>query len=98
MSIKTFLSGYRSLIFWLIWGVVMSWMFGVIMKDFRTSSAIFMGLAIYLGLIIQFVKSRWIKIVASCLGAVAFLFIVRKPLVCLYQMTTNQKISRQLLV
>jgi hypothetical protein len=89
---------YRSLVFWLIWGITMGVMFGIILEDFKTSFIIFMGYGIFLGLIIQFVKLKWLKSVAVLICLVIAVILVWKPVVSFFQVITNQKISRHFLV
>ncbi|MHC4756139.1 MAG: hypothetical protein ACYTBP_13465 [Planctomycetota bacterium] len=98
MGIRTYLKEYRPLIFWLIWGICMSSLFGLTTRDYKTSFAVFMGFGIYLGLVIQFVKVKWQRVVARCICLAVAIIIVWKPVVSLFQVTTHQKISRQFLV
>jgi hypothetical protein len=98
MGIRTFLIKYRSLIFWLVWGISMSLMVGFIIKDFQTSFTIFMCYGIFLGLTLQFVKIKWLRRLAVFICVVFAIIIVWKPVVSLYQRAMNKKISRQFLV
>ena len=98
MGIRTFLKEYRPLVFWLVWGICMSLWFGLTTRNYQTSFAIFMGFGIYLGLVIQFVKVKRFRVVALCICLAVAIIIVWKPVVGLFQVATNRKISRQFLV
>jgi hypothetical protein len=98
MSIRTFLKKYRPLLFWLTWGICMSLWFGLTTRDYQTCFAIFMGFGIYLGLVIQFVKLKWLRAVACCICLAVAVIIFWKPVVSFFQVTTHRKISRQFLV
>ena len=98
MGIKTFLKEYRSLVFWLVWGICMSLWGGLTVWDYQTSFAIFMGFGIYLGLVSQFVKVKWHRVVAWCLCWAVAGIATWKPAVSFFQVTTHQKISRRFLV
>ncbi|MHC4117083.1 MAG: hypothetical protein ACYSWO_06215 [Planctomycetota bacterium] len=76
----------------------MSLCFGLATRNRQTSFAIFMGLGTYLGLVSQFVKAKWHRVVAVCICLAVAIVIVRKPVVSLLQVTTHRQISRQLLV
>ena len=97
-SIITFLKNYQSLIFWLIWGISMSVIFGFILDDFRTSFAIWMGFGIYLGVTLQFFENKRLKSAAVLLCVIVAIFLVWKPMISFVQRNTHQKISRQFLV
>ena len=98
MPITIILKKYRILVFWLIWAIAMGLMFGFITGARQTSFIIFMGFGVFLGLVMQFVTSRWIKTAAWFLCVLIALLLVWKPVVSLLQGTTGQKISRSFLV
>jgi len=64
IDLRTFFKKYHYLIFWLILGLSMSLIFGFMIGDHQTSFVIFMAFGIYLGLVIQFVKLKWLRVVA----------------------------------
>jgi len=97
-DIKTFLKKFRTLFFWLFWGIFMSVMFGLIMRDYQTSFTIFMGFGIFLGMTLHFVKSKWLRRLAVFLCVVFALNMVWKPLISSVQSLLKQKISRSFLV
>ena len=84
MGIRTFLTKYRPLVFWLIWGICMSLWFGITTRNYQTSFAIFMGFGIYLGLVTQFVKVKWHRVVARCICLAVAIIIVWKPVVSFF--------------
>ncbi len=96
--IAAFVKKYRLLVFWLIWGMIMGLMFGLILEDFKTSYAIFMGFGIYLGVVLQFVQLKWLRSAGLiiCLGFA--IMLAWKPVVSFLQAVTYQKISRHFLV
>jgi len=98
IAIRAFLKEHRLLVFWLVWGICMSWCFGATTRDYQTGFAIFMGFGIYLGLVTQFVKVKWHRVVARCICLAVAITIAWEPVVSLFQVTTHQKISRQFLV
>ena len=98
LRVRNFLKEYRALVFWLIWGLSMSLVFGFIIGDHQTSFVIFMGYGIFLALIIQFVKIRWLRLVGWLICLVIAVIIVWKPVISFFQMNLNQKISRNFLV
>jgi hypothetical protein len=97
-DIRNFLKKYYFLIFWLVWGISMSLMFGFMLQDFQTCFTIFMGFGIFLGLILQFVKIKWLRRSAWFICVVIAIIIVWKPVISFVQRTLNQKISRNFLV
>jgi hypothetical protein len=76
----------------------MGLIFGIILADFQSSFTIFMGFGIFLGVILQFVNIKWIRLAAWITCLVIALFMVWKPIVSLYQMALNKKISQPFLV
>jgi len=97
-NIRAFLKKYRVLIYWLVWGISMSLMFGFMLQDFRTGFTIFMGFGIYLGLTLQFVEIKWLRRVALFICVVIAIIIVWKPVLSFVQINLNQKISRNFLI
>ena len=57
-----------------------------------------MGYGIFLGAIIQFVRSKWLKGAVLLLRLVLATILIWKPVISFYQVITNQNISRHLLV
>jgi hypothetical protein len=98
LSIWTFLKKYPILIFWFVWGIAMSLMFGLMFKDFIIFFTIFMAYGIFLGLTLQFVKAKWLRRAAALFCVIIALIILWKPLVSFAQIILNQKISRSFLV
>jgi hypothetical protein len=97
-SLFTVIKSYRILVFWLIWGIVMSLVFGFRLDDNLHSFTIFMGFGIFLGLVLQFVHITWLKRTAVALCLVVAATLVWKPVVSFVQRISNQNISRTLLV
>jgi len=97
-SIRTFLKKYKNLLFWLVWGIGMSLIRGLLLRDYLFSFIIFMGFGIYLGVILQFVGSKWLKRAAVLICVVVAIMMIWKPVVSFAQWTLNQKISRRFLV
>jgi hypothetical protein len=97
-GVRTFLKKYGTLIFWLVWGIAMSVIFGFMLRDFQTFFTIFMGYGIFLGMTLQFVKKKWLKRLAVFMCVVIAINIVWKPWISFIQSTLNQKISRSFLV
>ncbi len=98
ISIRAFLKKYHTLIFWLVWGIAMSLMFGIKLKDFITFFTIFMGYGVFMGLTMQFVKAKWLRRAAVLFCLIIALIILWKPVISLAQIILNQKISRSFLV
>ncbi len=98
LEIRTFLKKYYTLIFWLVWGLIMSLMFGIILQDFQTSFFILTGFGIFLGLLLQFVKIKWFRRLAVFICVVIAVIMVWKPVVSFTQRILHQKISRNFLV
>jgi len=98
LEIWTFLKTYYTIIFWLVWGLIMSLIFGMILQDFQTAFTILMGFGIFLGLTFQFVKVTWLKSLAVFICVVIAVIIVWKPVVSFMQRILHQKISRNFLV
>ena len=98
MSIRSFLQKYRTLIFWLVWGVSIGLMFGFMKHDFQTYFTIFMGFGIYLGLTLQFVRIKWLRRVALFVCVVIVIILIWKPAISFVQRTLNMKISRSFLI
>jgi hypothetical protein len=97
-SIQAFLKKFRVLMFWLVWGITMGVIFGLVLRDFQTSFKIFMGFGIFLGITLQFVKSKWFRRLAVFLGIAIAINMVWKPLISNVQSILNKKISRSFLV
>lgn len=97
-DIKTFLKKFHYMLIWLILGFIMSMLFGFIMRDYQTSFTILMGFSLFLGMTLQFVKSKWFRMLAVFLCVIFAINLVWKPLVSSVQSFLNQKISRSFLV
>jgi len=98
LSIWKFLKKHRTLFFWMIWGIIMSVMFGFVLRDFQTGFTIFMGFGIFLGMTLQFVKSEWLRRLAVFLCVLVAVNMIWRPLISSVQSILNQKISRSFLV
>ncbi len=68
------------------------------LRDFQTGFTIFMGFGIFLGMILQFVKTKWLRRLAVFICVLIAINIVWKPLISSIQSILNQKISRSFLV
>ena len=98
LSSREFLKKQRILYFWLAWGIIMSVMFGFVLQDYQSSLTIFMGFGIFLGMTLQFVKSKWLKRFAVVLCVLVAVNMAWKPLISSVQIILNKKISRSFLV
>jgi hypothetical protein len=97
-GIRAILSKYRTLIYWLTWGIAMTLVFGMIQRDYRTPFMIFMGFGVFLGVTLQFVVGRWLRRATWTICVLVALMIVWKPSVSAIQRVLNLNISRNFLV
>lgn len=96
-----YVSKYRSLIFWLVWGMGTAVVFSRVFSDFWAPAGVFMvllGFGIFLGLTQQFLTSVRLRRVAWVLCAFVALLLVWKPALGTVQRVLGLKISRFLLV
>jgi hypothetical protein len=96
--IMAFLSKYRTLIFWLAWGVIMTLVFGNILGNYQSVLFIFIGFGAFLGLTLQFAATAWVRRAAVMLCVLFALLIVWKPCVSTLQRVLDLNISRSFLV
>jgi len=97
-GIKAFLKQYRTLLYWLIWGTVMTLLFRRILQDFGVPPMIFMGFGIYLGLTLQFIVGKGLRRAAWLASVFVALLIVWKPGTSAMQRIFDLKISHSFLV
>lgn len=96
--IGTMLRKYQVLVFWLVWGVAMSLVFGYVMRDFQTWFVVCMAYGVFLGLTLQFVKPRWLKRISVTFCMLIAIALLWKSVFSFAQISFNQKISRSFLV
>ena len=93
-----FLKKYRPLIFWVLWGIITSIVFGKILKDFQTSITIFIVMGLFLGLTLQFVEKVNIRRLLVVLSIVYLLLMTWKLNLSLFQSSLDMKISKNFLI
>jgi hypothetical protein len=98
VDIRKFLKKYHYLLFWLVWGFIMTLVFGHFFNDYKTHAVIFMGFGIFLGVSLQFIANKWLKRAAVFISIIMAVIMFWKPVVSFTQVVFHQKISREFLV
>lgn len=97
-SIRTFLRKYSTLIFWPVWGICMNWVFGSMLRDLRAFEYLFIGLGLFMGISLQFVRIIWFRRITVFVSIIIAVLVFGKSWVSLGQIILDQKISRGFLV